>query len=74
MSHPVNTEILESLFEEQVAAVQKRFPLLHINKVEIIASKRAMRLFWEMAQWTVPKRTLKILRTSLLLTNHLKSG
>ena len=50
MSHPVNTDILESLFEEQVAAVQKRFPLLHINKVEIIASKRAMRLFWEMAQ------------------------
>ena len=50
MRHPVNTEIIESLFEEQVTAVQKRFPLLHINKVEIIAAKRAMRLFWEMAQ------------------------
>ena len=26
MSHPVNTEILESLFDEQIDAVQKDFP------------------------------------------------
>ena len=50
MSHPVNTEIIESLFEEQVTAVQKRFPSLSNREVEIIAARRAKRLFWEMAQ------------------------
>ena len=50
MSHPVNTEILESLFEEQIYAVQKRFPSLSNREVEIIAARRAKRLFWEMAE------------------------
>ena len=50
MSHPVNTEILESLFDEQIDAVQKRFPSLSNREVEIIAARRAKRLFWEMAQ------------------------
>ena len=50
MSHPVNDEILESLFEEQIDAVQKKIPSLSNREVEIIAARRAKRLFWEMAQ------------------------
>ena len=50
MSPPVNTEILESLFDEQIDVVQKRFPSLSNREVEIIAARRAKRLFWEMAQ------------------------
>ena len=33
MSHPVNTEILESLFEEQIDAVQKDFPPFQIGRL-----------------------------------------
>ena len=34
MSHPVNTEILESLFDEQIEAVQKRFPSFQIGRLK----------------------------------------
>jgi len=50
MSHSINSEILESLFDEQIETVQKRFPSLSNREVEIIAARRAKRLFWEMAQ------------------------
>tara|TARA_A100001015_G_scaffold228440_1_gene258141 strand:- start:1276 stop:1428 length:153 start_codon:yes stop_codon:yes gene_type:complete len=50
MSHSINSEILESLFDEQIEAVQKRFPSLSNREAEIIAARRAKRLFWEMAQ------------------------
>jgi hypothetical protein len=50
MSNSINSDILESLFDEQVDAVQKRFPSLSNREVEIIAARRAKRLFWEMAQ------------------------
>ena len=73
MSHPVNDEILENLYEEvygelcqkyitltedeenaliQLATdlAKKRFPSLSNREVEIIAARRAKRLFWEMAQ------------------------
>ena len=50
MSHPINSEILESLFDEQIEAVQQRFPSLSNREVEIIAARRAKRLFWEIAQ------------------------
>ena len=50
MSHSINDEILESLFDEQIEAVQQRFPSLANREVEIIAARRAKRLFWEMAQ------------------------
>ncbi len=50
MSNPINDEILESLFDEQIEAVQQRFPSLSNREVEIIAARRAKRLFWEMAQ------------------------
>ena len=35
---------------EQIEAVQQRFPSLSNREVEIIAARRAKRLFWEMAQ------------------------
>ena len=50
MSHSINDEILESLFDEQIEAVQQRLPSLSNREVEIIAARRAKRLFWEMAQ------------------------
>ena len=50
MSHSINDEILESLFDEQIEAVQQRFPSLSNREVEIIAARRAKRLFWEIAQ------------------------
>jgi hypothetical protein len=50
MSNSINSDILESLFDEQVETVQKRFPSLSNREVEIIAARRAKRLFWEMAQ------------------------
>tara|TARA_R110002012_G_scaffold184581_1_gene351122 strand:- start:460 stop:612 length:153 start_codon:yes stop_codon:yes gene_type:complete len=50
MSNSINDEILESLFDEQIEAVQQRFPSLSNREVEIIAARRAKRLFWEMAQ------------------------
>ena len=50
MTHSINDEILESLFDEQIEAVQQRFPSLSNREVEIIAARRAKRLFWEMAQ------------------------
>ena len=50
MSNSINNEILESLFDEQIEAVQQRFPSLSNREVEIIAARRAKRLFWEMAQ------------------------
>ena len=50
MSHSINDEILESLFDEQIEAVQQRFPSLSNREVEIIAARRAKRLFWQMAQ------------------------
>ena len=50
MSNSINSDILESLFDEQVDAVAERFPYLSNREVEIIAARRAKRLFWEMAQ------------------------
>ena len=50
MSNSINSDILESLFDEQVDTIQKRFPSLSNREVEIIAARRAKRLFWEMAQ------------------------
>ena len=50
MSNSINDEILESLFDEQIDAVQKRFPSLSNREVDIIAARRAKRLFWEMAR------------------------
>jgi len=50
MSNSINSDILESLFDEQVDAVAERFPSLSNREVEIIAARRAKRLFWEMAQ------------------------
>ena len=50
MSNSINSDILESLFDEQIDTVQKRFPSLSNREVEIIAARRAKRLFWEMAQ------------------------
>jgi hypothetical protein len=50
MSNSINSDILESLFDEQVDTVQKRFPSLSNREVEIIAARRAKRLFWEIAQ------------------------
>ena len=50
MSNSINSEILESLFEEQIETVSARFPSLSTREVEIIAARRAKRLFWEIAQ------------------------
>ena len=50
MSNSINDEILESLFDEKIDAVSERFPSLSNREVEIIAARRAKRLFWEMAQ------------------------
>ena len=44
MSHPVNTEILESLFDEQIEVVQRRFPSLSNREAELLR-QRAKRLF-----------------------------
>ena len=50
MSNLINDEILESLLDEQIDAVSERFPSLSTREVEIIAARRAKRIFWKMTK------------------------
>ena len=50
MSHPVNDEILENLYEEELARLIKERPLLSIGVNEIYAAYYAKKRFEEMSQ------------------------